>query len=334
MDLNQYQIKINEQTEIEIREENLVEVLKFYVLFSKIDKLSFFEYDYDINQYNYSFSVNSKDKFIEPHKVDEFDYSLILEDEGTIYGMVTFDEKPISSDIVKELFNKIIIVLKKRLLLQKELLSKESTIDIFIISDKSNIQYANKLQASLDILLNANLFIEYSIKSILDRLKEKMNKSIIIYLLDDEQLINTDEEILKDLNEFLIVIGPSDYDLSLHCGRLNVYRYFAKDTLLPEQIKTVVAELKNKVQNKYINKNKIIALSGISGGIGTTTIAMNTADILATKNPNKNILYIDLSTTKAISNLFLGENPLPQKTIIDLVNSDEFDIEENLKMDL
>lgn len=53
MDLNQYQIKINEQKEIEIREENLIEVLKFYVLFSKIEKLSFFEYDYDINQYNY-----------------------------------------------------------------------------------------------------------------------------------------------------------------------------------------------------------------------------------------------------------------------------------------
>lgn len=55
------------------------------------------------------------------------------------------------------------------------------------------------------------------------------------------------------------------------------------------------------------------------------------ANILAKKNPEKNILYIDLSSTKAISNLFLEQNPLPKKSIIDLVNSAEFDIEQNLE---
>jgi len=44
----------------------------------------------------------------------------------------------------------------------------------------------------------------------------------------------------------------------------------------------------------------------------------------------KNILYIDLSNTKAISNLFLEGNPLPEKTIVDLINSSEFNIESNL----
>jgi len=297
MDLNQYQIKINEQKEMEIREENLVEVLKFYVLFSKIEKLSFFEYNYDLNKYNYLLTVDSKNKFIEPHNIDDVSYSLILEEDGTIYGMITFDETPLSSEIVTELFDKIVVVVKKRFSLKKALLSREATIDIFIISDEKSIQYAKKLQGSLDILLNANLYIEETVNSILDKLKEKINKSFIIYLLDDEKLIKMDEEILKTLNEFLIVIGPSDYDLSLYCGRLNVYNYFAKDSLVPEQIKTVVVELKNKLQNKYLNKN---------------------------------ILYIDLSTTKGISNLFLGENPMPQKTIIDLVNSEEFDIEDNL----
>ena len=41
---------------------------------------------------------------------------------------------------------------------------------------------------------------------------------------------------------------------------------------------------------------------------------------LTSNNINNNVLFIDLSTTKAVSNIFLTQNPLPEKTIIDLVN--------------
>lgn len=57
---------------------------------------------------------------------------------------------------------------------------------------------------------------------------------------------------------------------------------------------------------------------------------MNTADIIARHNPNKNILYVDLSTTKAISNLFLTQNPIPSHTIIDIVNMSDFNIQKKL----
>lgn len=72
-------------------------------------------------------------------------------------------------------------------------------------------------------------------------------------------------------------------------------------------------------------------LLGYQGGIGATTIAMNMSDMITRNLPNKNLLYIDLSTTKAISNLFLEKNPLPLKNIVDLVNSSEFNIENNLE---
>jgi len=97
-----------------------------------------------------------------------------------------------------------------------------------------------------------------------------------------------------------------------------------------KKLKNIILKTKNKIQNKYLNNNKIIAISGIAGGVGTTTVAMNTANLLAQNTPNKNILYIDLSDTKAISNLFLGQNPLPKKTIIDLITSNAFDIDANL----
>lgn len=61
---------------------------------------------------------------------------------------------------------------------------------------------------------------------------------------------------------------------------------------------------------------------------------MNTADILARNNPNKNVLFIDLATTKAISNLFLSQNPIPSHTIIDLINFGDFDIKKNLEVGL
>lgn len=57
---------------------------------------------------------------------------------------------------------------------------------------------------------------------------------------------------------------------------------------------------------------------------------MNTANLIAKHQPDKNVLFIDLSTTKAITNLFLEKNPLPSKTIIDLVNSSEFNLETNI----
>ena len=331
MTLDKYQKNINIQKELEIRYENLIEVLKFYVLFTNITKLSFFKYNYELNNYDYDFTVTGKDKFIKIHNIDDKKYSIIIEENQTIYGMISFDEDPKNSDITDELFEKIKIVLQKKFELEKEFLYEDSALEIYIITDKKTIQFANKLQKNLDILLNVNISINTSITAIEEQLKEKTKKSILIYTVDDDLLLKKDEQILNVLNEFLFVIGPSDYDLSLFCGHLNVFKYLSKENLIVEQIKNLIIETKNKIQNKYINKNKIIAVSGIAGGIGTTTVAMNITDLLARNNPAKNILYIDLSSTKAISNLFLEQNPMPEKTIIDLVNSGQFDIEKNLK---
>lgn len=329
MTLDNYQIKLNEQKELDIRAEGLVDLLKYYVLFSNISNLSFFEYDYELDNYTYSFSVNKSDK-IELENVQN-DHSVILKENNIIYGKISFDKIPEKTPVVEDLFKKIIQLLKKMFELKKELLSQETKLEIYIISDEKSLDFANKLLNNLGILVNASIILESSVVSIVNKLKEKTKKSILIYTVEDENLLNIDKNILDTLNEFLIVLGPSDYNLSLYCGHLNVYKYLSKEEFLPEQLKTIIEELKHKVQNKYINKNKIIAISGISGGIGTTTISMNMASILAKKNPDKNILYVDLSPTKAISNLFLAQNPLPTKTIVDLVNSNEFEIEQNLK---
>jgi len=276
MTLDTYQLKITEQREIEILNENLVEVLKFYVLFSDIQKVSFFEFNYELSHYDYAYTVNSKDKFIEEeheHDMNHSKYSIILEKNDTIYGMITFDNEIGKTNINEELFEKIIIVLQKRFKVQKDLLSQDAALDIYIITDNNSQQFANKLSENLNIITNANIRLESSIISVAKQLNEKVTKSILIYTIDDDKLLKLDEELLQ-VNEFLIVIGPSDYNLSLYCGHLDVFRYLSKENFLPEQLKNTILEIRHKVQNKNENKNNIVAISGISGGIGTTTIAM------------------------------------------------------------
>ena len=329
MTLNEYKIKVDEQRELDIRNENLVEVLKFYVLFAKIDYLSFYEFDYELNEFAYSYTVDSNTKYIDEEIAkgsykESMDYTIILEENETIYGMIMFAKDPESSKIVDELLIKIKIVLAKRFQIQKEILSQDALLEIFIITDPSMRYFADGLKGNLEILLNATIVIESSIAAIQKRIKEKIKKSIIIYTIDSGALLKLDEKYLKHLNEFVVVIGPDDYDLTLLCGQMDVYKYLSKEHFVPEQIKTIVAQTKNEIQNKYQNNNKMIAIAGISGGIGATTIAMNSADTIARHNPDKNILYIDLSKTKAISNLFLEGNPLPKATLIDLLNSEDF----------
>jgi cellulose biosynthesis protein BcsQ len=333
MTLETYNNNIINQSELEIRTESLIESLQFYVLFSKIEQLSFYEYDYELNTYKYSFSVDHKSKYIVPLDDNFLDseFSFIIEKNNTIYGMIVSDKMPQSDRILNEILEKVKDTLEKKSTLLKQFLLSESPLDVFIITDENSIEFAKKLQTSLDILMNVNIKIETTVSSIVDSLKEKTKKSILIYTVDNDSLLKTDSETLNLLNEFLFVIGPNDFNISLYCGHLNVYKYLSKEEFIPEGLKKDIIDTKGKIQNKYINKNKIIAISGISGGIGVTTIAMNVANMIAKANSDKNVLYIELSKTKAISNLFLSGNPLPKKTIIDLVNSGEKSIEKSLE---
>jgi len=335
MTLENFNVKVNQQKELEIIEDNLVEVLKFYVLITGIKELSFFKYDYEYNNFKYDFSVDETAKFyLKDDTLEHFNkkYSLILEEtDGTIYGILAFDKDPQSSEVINRVFEKIKHILFKRARVIKEFSNQEKTLDIYIVTDNESNSFASKLENSLNALLNANVKIKTTIVSINNQLKENITKSIIIYTVNNDELLLNEANILKTLNEFLFVIGPSDYNLSLYCGHLNVFKYLSKEEFAPELLKSFILETQNKIQNKYLNKNKIISIAGISGGIGTTTVAMNIANILAKKNSNKNVLFIDISTTKAISNLFLEQNPLPKKTIIDLVNSNEYSIEKNLE---
>lgn len=334
MDYKSYQEYSNIQGALDIRRENVIEILQLFVLISNIEKLTFMKYDFKYNNFVYGFTIDGYNVIEDDINFINNKYSIVLKDGDIIFGKITFNKRIWYRQVLKELLKKSRIALRKIFEIEKDLLSQNTPLNIFIITDKNTIKFAKKLETNLDILLNAEINVIHDITKVTDRLNHKNSKNIIIYTVQNNELIRDDEVLLKTFNEFIIVIGPNDHNLSLTCGKLNIENYVSIDEFSPEKIKNIILETKYKLINKNKHDNKIIAVSGVSGGIGCTTVSMNAADVIARNNPNKNVLYVDLSTTKAISNLFLTQNPIPKHSVIDLVNFGDFDIKKNLEVGL
>jgi Flp pilus assembly CpaE family ATPase len=334
MDYKSYQEYSNVQGALNIRRENVIEILQLFVLISNIQKLTFMKYDFKYNNFVYGYTIDGHDIIEDDINFINNKFSITLKDGDIIFGKITFNKRIWYRQVLKELLIKSKVALRKIFEIEKDLLSQNTPLNIFIVTDKNTIKFATKLQTNLDILLNADIHVIHDITKVMDKLNLKNSKNIIIYTVQNSELIKDDVNLLSTFNEFVIVIGPNDHNLSLTCGKLNIENYVSIDEFSPEHIKNIILDTKHKLINKNKYDNKIIAITGVAGGIGATTVAMNTADIIATNNPNKNVLFVDLSTTKAISNLFLSQNPIPNHSIVDLVNFGEFDIKKNLELGL
>ena len=331
MDYKKYQEYSNVQGALDIRKENVIEILQLFVLISNIQKLTFMKYDFKYNSFVYGFTIDGYDVIEDDLNFINNKYSIVLKDGDIIFGKITFNRRIWYRQVLRELLKKSKIALRKIFEIEKDLLSQNTPLNIYIVTDKNTIKFANKLQTNLDILLNADINVIHDITKFQENLNLKNSRNIIIYTVQNNELIKDDEDLLRKFNEFIIVIGPNDHNLSLTCGKLNIENYVSIDEFSPEHIKNIILDTKHKLINKNKLDNKIIAISGISGGIGATTVSMNAADLIARNNPNKNVLYVDLTTTKAISNLFLTQNPVPNYSIIDLVNLNDFNVQKDLE---
>ena len=149
---------------------------------------------------------------------------------------------------------------------------------------------------------------------------------VVIYRANDLESLQTLGNFNLDSNIYVIVIGKNDNEMSLLAGKLGVDNYLIDDELDVEAIKEIINE-SQRIIKKRRGESNISIFAGIKGGMGTTTIALNTANQLAKRNPDKNILFLDMSSTKAITNLFLGY-PKPDKTIIDIALLDNYDVKD------
>ena len=149
---------------------------------------------------------------------------------------------------------------------------------------------------------------------------------VLLYKVDSLEDIEALEQIYFTDNIYMIVIGKDDVEYSLLSGKYGVDVYLDENKIDAESVKNHIRESQNVVKKRRGNSN-VSVFTGISGGVGTTTITMNLAKNLAEKNLDKNVLFLDFASTKAISNIFYGSIQ-PQKTIVDIANVERFEMEE------
>ena len=139
-----------------------------------------------------------------------------------------------------------------------------------------------------------------------------------------------DIEALKDIyfvdNIYMILIGKDDSEFSLLAGKIGVDAYIHEDKADSSEIRKVILESQSIIKKRRGHSN-VSVFTGISGGVGTTTITMNLAKSLAEENLDKNVLFLDFASTKAVSNLFF-DYIQPTQSVVDILNVQEFTMEE------
>lgn len=149
---------------------------------------------------------------------------------------------------------------------------------------------------------------------------------VLIYRVESMSTLEELHQIHFTNNIYIIVIGPDDINISLHAGKMDVDKYISRSDVDAEAIRQMVAHSQVILKERR-GKSNIAVFTGISGGVGTTTITMNLAAMIAAKHPEKNVLFLDFAYTKSISNLFFDAFQ-PKKSIIDIASLARLDLEE------
>lgn len=149
----------------------------------------------------------------------------------------------------------------------------------------------------------------------------------LVYRVEDMEDLNKLQDIQFKNNIYILVIGEESTELSLYAGKIGVDTYLpisqANPTIVGDMLKSSQSVIKERR-----GQSNISVFTGISGGVGTTTISMNIANIIAKKNLDKKVLYLDFANTRSISNIFFNRYDKPEKTLIDIAKVDTLDIEE------
>ena len=323
--------------EVGVVHKSIEEYLRLFIEMANLEQIDFYRYNFVYNDYvkdtDYGIDnlYSSKNILNEESPDNSKKYHIILKAHNIIFGKIVFNNRIKSTKAIKILLFYLKNKLYQEYTISKKFVNSETGLNIFIYSKSNTKIFAKTLQNDVNALFNSDVIMTNNLPSIVEKIEDKVNKNIIICVVNDYESIQNDRDLLTSFNDFIIVYGPNNHRLSLLCGQLKIEHYIAYEEYNKEYLRKIILDTQNIILNKFNSINSVLSIAGISGGIGCTTIAMNMANILANSMPNKNVLFIDLAQTKAISNLFLEHNPLPEKTIIDLVNTKDFDLENNLR---
>ncbi len=154
----------------------------------------------------------------------------------------------------------------------------------------------------------------------------KKRDLVLVYRVETLAEIEALSAIHFSNNIYMIVIGKDDIEFSLLAGKIGVDSYFDEAQADPEMIKGLIIKSQSIIKKRR-GKSNVSVFTGISGGVGTTTITMNLAKSIAENYEDKNVLFLDFAYTKSVSNLFF-EYIQPEKTIIDIAMVQNLEMQE------
>lgn len=149
---------------------------------------------------------------------------------------------------------------------------------------------------------------------------------VLLYHVESLEEIQALEYINFSNNIYIILMGAEDVTFSLLAGKLGVDIYLNYEKTATDEVIKYITNSQNIIKQRKGNSN-VSVFTGINGGVGTTTITMNLAKMIADEYPQKNVLFLDFTDTKAISNLFFDVIQ-PSKTIVDIASVQSLELDE------
>jgi cellulose biosynthesis protein BcsQ len=206
--------------------------------------------------------------------------------------------------------------------------------EISLVLHCKNEDISSKIREDLQELSHNELFEFNIFNELKHKIQEQREKTfILIYTVSNIVDIEEIGEDILNSNLTAILIGPDDDDLILCAGKYNVASYVPMSKYTKEGIEQKILDNFQRITKNTKSQSFLSLFVGTTGGTGTTTISTNLANVLSMTNPLKNVLYLDLSTTKAISNIFFSL-PAPKRTIVDFLNIHDYSEESMLNSGL
>lgn len=186
--------------------------------------------------------------------------------------------------------------------------------------NKANRETLNKMLSSLDSLwLEAECT---SYPSVEDVFSNSSPDLLVIGIDEDsDEAISIIRKISSDSpsTSIIAVSGRNDGQTILETMRAGAKEFVNAPVEMAELARAIqrVTQLSSNVTNKR-SSNTLIAVAGVTGGVGTTSIAVNLAASIAS-NPANSVALVDLDLSVGDADIFL--DCIPEYTLLDVANN-------------
>lgn len=197
------------------------------------------------------------------------------------------------------------------------------SVDLRFVLCEPNKAYRETLNKMLSSLDSLWLEAECTSYSSVEDVFSTSNPDLLVISIDD----NTEEAIAvirkiatqSPSTSIIAVSGKNDGQTILETMRAGAKEFVNSPVEMAELAGAIqrVLNLSPSSSNKRVS-NRLIAVAGVTGGVGTTSIAVNLAASIAA-NPANSVALVDLDLSVGDADIFL--DCIPEYTLLDVANN-------------